>query len=213
MTPGEAKVGIMPADIFRDGNVGVDLAQRHPDLRGRATCITEAGLGVSTCVGIGGDPVIGTTFVDVLELFRDDADTSDRVLIGEIGGSDEEAAAEYIGETVTPSRWSRSSPAARRRPGKRMGHAGAIISGNTGTPQAKVEAFQRAVCPWPTRWTRWFRCSSRRPEVTGLRLPSAQAGTTTLNLAPRSLSSRREGVGVGHVHRWVILGVLCWNDG
>jgi succinyl-CoA synthetase alpha subunit len=98
-------------------------------------------------VGIGGDPLIGSTFVDILALFRDDPETEAIVLIGEIGGSDEEAAARYIAETAYPKPVvafisGRSAP-----PGKRMGHAGAIISGSSGTPQAKVEAFQRAGVP------------------------------------------------------------------
>jgi succinyl-CoA synthetase alpha subunit len=142
MTPGEAKVGIMPANIFREGHVGV--VSRSGTLTYEVVnLLTEAGLGVSTCVGIGGDPVIGTTFTDVLEMFRDDARTQAVILIGEIGGSDEEMAAELIGrgypKPVVAFISGRSAP-----PGKRMGHAGAIISGNTGTPQSKVEAFNKA---------------------------------------------------------------------
>ncbi len=146
MTPDEAKVGIMPADIYTRGHVG--LVSRSGTLTYEmAKLLTDAGLGCSTCVGIGGDPVIGTTFVDVLALFRDDPDTERIVLIGEIGGSDEEAAAAYIAETAYPKPVvafisGRSAP-----PGKRMGHAGAIISGTSGTPQAKVEAFQRVGVP------------------------------------------------------------------
>jgi succinyl-CoA synthetase alpha subunit len=142
MTPGQAKVGIMPADIFREGCVGV--VSRSGTLTYEVVnLLTEAGLGVSTCVGIGGDPIIGTTFTDVLEMFRDDPDTCALVLIGEIGGSDEEMAAELIErgypKPVVAFISGRSAP-----PGKRMGHAGAIISGNTGTPQSKVQAFQGA---------------------------------------------------------------------
>jgi succinyl-CoA synthetase alpha subunit len=145
MTPGEAKVGIMPADIFREGRVGV--VSRSGTLTYEVVnLLTEAGLGVSTCVGIGGDPIIGTTFTDVLELFRNDAKSDALVLIGEIGGSDEEMAAELIGrgypKPVVAFISGRSAP-----PGKRMGHAGAIISGNTGTPQSKVQAFQKAGVP------------------------------------------------------------------
>jgi succinyl-CoA synthetase alpha subunit len=145
MTPGEAKVGIMPADIFREGRVGV--VSRSGTLTYEVVnLLTEAGLGVSTCVGIGGDPIIGTTFTDVLELFRNDAKTDALVLIGEIGGSDEEMAAELIGrgypKPVVAFISGRSAP-----PGKRMGHAGAIISGNTGTPQSKVQAFEKAGVP------------------------------------------------------------------
>jgi len=142
MTPGSAKVGIMPANIFREGSVGV--VSRSGTLTYEVVnLLTEAGLGVSTCIGIGGDPVIGTTFTDVLELFGADDATRAVILIGEIGGSDEEMAAELIGagypKPVVAFISGRSAP-----PGKRMGHAGAIISGNTGTPQSKVAAFQQA---------------------------------------------------------------------
>jgi succinyl-CoA synthetase alpha subunit len=142
MTPGSAKVGIMPADIFREGDFGV--VSRSGTLTYEVVnLLTEAGLGVSTCVGIGGDPIIGTTFADVLELFRNDKATRAVILIGEIGGADEEMAAELIErgypKPVVAFISGRSAPA-----GKRMGHAGAIISGNTGTPQSKVEAFKRA---------------------------------------------------------------------
>jgi succinyl-CoA synthetase alpha subunit len=142
MTPGSAKVGIMPAEIFSEGNIGV--VSRSGTLTYEVVnLITESGHGVSTCVGIGGDPLIGTTFVDVLDLFRDDPDTKGVVLIGEIGGSDEEMAAELIGagypKPVVAFISGRSAP-----PGKRMGHAGAIISGNTGTPESKLAAFAKA---------------------------------------------------------------------
>ncbi len=142
MTPGSAKVGIMPANIFREGHVGV--VSRSGTLTYEVVnLLTLAGLGVSTCVGIGGDPVIGTTFTDVLDMFRDDEPTQAVILVGEIGGSDEEMAAELIGrgfsKPVVAFISGRSAP-----PGKRMGHAGAIISGNTGTPQSKVAAFQKA---------------------------------------------------------------------
>jgi succinyl-CoA synthetase alpha subunit len=145
MTPGLAKIGIMPANIFTKGNVGV--VSRSGTLTYEIVALlTEAGLGVSTCVGIGGDPVIGTVFVDVLELFQNDADTKSVFLIGEIGGSDEEMAADMVGTTFTKPIISfisgRSAP-----PGKRMGHAGAIISGTMGTPQSKVAAFQSKNVP------------------------------------------------------------------
>jgi succinyl-CoA synthetase alpha subunit len=142
MTPGEARVGIMPSSIFRRGNVGVisrsgTLTYEVVDL------ITKSGQGVSTCTGVGGDPVIGTTFVDVLEMLANDDQTEKVLLIGEIGGNDEETAAAYIKTRFKKPIFGfisgRSAP-----PGKRMGHAGAIISGNTGTPQAKVAAFEDA---------------------------------------------------------------------
>jgi succinyl-CoA synthetase alpha subunit len=142
MTPGESRVGIMPSSIFRTGNVGVisrsgTLTYEVVDL------ITRSGQGVSTCTGVGGDPVIGTTFVDVLEMLANDDQTEKVLLIGEIGGADEETAAAYIKahfkKPVFGFISGRSAP-----PGKRMGHAGAIISGGKGTPEAKVAAFEEA---------------------------------------------------------------------
>ncbi len=145
MTPDEAKVGIMPASIFRRGNIGV--VSRSGTLTYEVVdAVTKAGLGVSTCVGIGGDPIIGTSFVDVLEMFARDDQTEVVLLIGEIGGTDEETAAAYIkaefNKPVFAFISGRSAP-----PGKRMGHAGAIISGTMGTPQAKVAAFEEAGVP------------------------------------------------------------------
>ncbi len=146
ISPGESKVGIMPAEVYREGPVGV--VSRSGTLT-YETCdhITAAGMGVSTCIGVGGDPIIGTRFIDALKLFRDDEETKVIILIGEIGGSDEEMAAAYIKETNYPKPVvafisGRSAP-----PGKRMGHAGAIISGGKGTPQAKVKAFEEADVP------------------------------------------------------------------
>jgi len=145
MTPEEARVGIMPSSIFRCGHVGVvsrsgTLTYEVVDL------VTKAGLGVSTCVGVGGDPVIGTTFVDILQMFAEDDQTEQVLLIGEIGGTDEEVAAEYIRghfkKPVLAFISGRSAP-----PGKRMGHAGAIISGGMGGPQSKVAAFEAANVP------------------------------------------------------------------
>ena len=145
MTPGQAKVGIMPADIFTVGSVGV-ISRSGTLTYEVVNLLTQHGLGVSTCVGIGGDPIIGSTFVDILSLFRDDPGTAAVIVIGEIGGSDEEMAAELIGagypKPVVAFISGRSAP-----PGKRMGHAGAIISGNTGTPQSKLKAFQDASVP------------------------------------------------------------------
>jgi succinyl-CoA synthetase alpha subunit len=142
MTPDEAKVGIMPATSFRDGHIGV-ISRSGTLTYEVVDVIRQAGLGVSTCVGIGGDPVIGSTFVDILRDFKDDDDTQALLVIGEIGGSDEEVAAEYVKAEIKKPVYGfisgRSAP-----PGKRMGHAGAIISGTSGTPQAKVAAFQAA---------------------------------------------------------------------
>jgi succinyl-CoA synthetase alpha subunit len=136
-------VGIMPTHIFRPGTVGM-VARSGTLTYEIAWHITSAGLGQSTCVGIGGDPIVGTDFVAVLERFRGDDETSAVVLIGEIGGSAEEVAAEYIRNTNYPKKVvayiaGRSAP-----PDRRMGHAGAIIMGDTGSAQGKVAAFVRA---------------------------------------------------------------------
>lgn len=142
ITPDECKIGILPGDIFAKGPVG--LISRSGTLTYEIVDeLTRAGLGQSTCIGIGGDPTPGMTFLDALPLFEQDAETKAVVLVGEIGGSDEEIAAEYIGANMTKPVVGfisgRSAP-----PGKRMGHAGAIISGRTGTPQAKVDALEQA---------------------------------------------------------------------
>jgi succinyl-CoA synthetase alpha subunit len=143
-TPGVGKIGIMPYPIFKPGTVG--FISRSGTLTYEVVSIlTEAGFGQSTCIGIGGDPIIGTAFVECLRLFEKDRDTQAVVLCGEIGGSDEEDAAEYIKEMTKPVVGFISGRTAP--PGKRMGHAGAIISGNTGTAQGKVEALRAANVP------------------------------------------------------------------
>jgi succinyl-CoA synthetase alpha subunit len=142
ITPGVAKIGIIPQNITSSGSVG--LVSRSGTLTYEvASALTAAGMGQSTIVGIGGDPVLGLTFRDVIELFEKDAATTHLVVIGEIGGSDEEHAAELL------ARGSRLKTVAfisgRTAPeGKRMGHAGAIISGNRGTAKSKEEAFRKA---------------------------------------------------------------------
>jgi succinyl-CoA synthetase alpha subunit len=146
ITPGEAKLGILPGNIFEAGNVG--LVSRSGTLTYQVVDnLTERGLGQSTAIGIGGDPIIGTDFIDALELFENDPDTDAIVMCGEIGGEDEEEAAAYIDEHVsTPVAGfiaGRTAP-----PGKRMGHAGAIVSSSgTGTAESKINALEAAGVP------------------------------------------------------------------
>ncbi|WP_254535075.1 succinate--CoA ligase subunit alpha [Halomarina litorea] len=146
ITPGEAKLGILPGNIFSDGNVG--LVSRSGTLTYQVVDnLTQRGIGQTTAVGIGGDPIIGTDFVDALELFENDEETEVVVMCGEIGGEDEEEAAAYIAEYMdTPVAGfiaGRTAP-----PGKRMGHAGAIVSGSgTGTAESKIEALNDAGVP------------------------------------------------------------------
>jgi succinyl-CoA synthetase alpha subunit len=140
ITPGEAKVGIMPGHIHTPGPVGV--VSRSGTLTYEVVhALTEKGLGQSSAVGIGGDPIIGTDFADVLELFEEDPQTEQVVLIGEIGGNDEQRAAAFISQKmskpVTAFIAGQTAP-----PGKRMGHAGAIIEGGEGTAAEKVAAFE-----------------------------------------------------------------------
>ena len=143
-TPGQGKIGIIPYQIFKPGPVG--FISRSGTLTYEVVALlTEAGIGQSTCIGIGGDPIIGSTFTDYLKLFEADAGTKAVVMCGEIGGSDEEDAAEYIKTMTKPVVAFISGRTAP--PGKRMGHAGAIISGNTGTAQGKVAALKAANVP------------------------------------------------------------------
>ena len=141
-SPGKSKIGILPGSIFLEGDVGV--ASRSGTLTYEiVNSLKEKGIGQSTCVGLGGDPIIGTTFIDALDAFEKDNATKAVVLVGEIGGTAEEDAAEHIKEYITKPVFAfiagRTAP-----PGKRMGHAGAIIARGKGTAESKIKAFEKA---------------------------------------------------------------------
>ena len=142
LSPGKANAGIIPAQIFREGSVG--LVSRSGTLTYQIGHeLTQLGLGNSTIVGIGGDPIVGSSFIDMLALFEADPETKRVVLVGEIGGDEEEKAARYVAEHMSKPVFAYiagfSAP-----PGRTMGHAGAIISGSSGTAQAKKEALEAA---------------------------------------------------------------------
>ena len=142
ISPKVGKLGIMPTHIFSEGDVGI-ISRSGTLTYEIASQLTNAGIGQSSCVGVGGDPIIGTPSVEVIKMFNEDPDTKEIVLIGEIGGKAEETAAEYIKEHVNKPVVSYIA-GITAPPGKRMGHAGAIISGNTGTAKSKMEALTAA---------------------------------------------------------------------
>ena len=145
ISPGKSKVGILPGQIFKEGSVGV-ISRSGTLTYEIVSHITNAGIGESTCIGIGGDPIIGLKFIDCLELFNKDDQTKAVVIVGEIGGSDEEETAIYIKENfnkpVVGFIAGLTAP-----PGKRMGHAGAIVSGGSGTAAEKIKALEGANIP------------------------------------------------------------------
>ncbi len=182
ISPGSSKVGILPGRICRSGPVG--LVSRSGTLTYEVVHqLTQAGLGQTTCIGIGGDPVIGTNFIDTLALFEADPHTEAIVLIGEIGGSDEEEAAHYIRrhvhKPVVAFVAGQTAP-----PGKRMGHAGAIISGGSGTAAEKMEAFAAANVPVA-------RIPSEIPALIGEALARRRARTRTAGRRTAAAKQKR----------------------
>ncbi len=140
ISPGKSKVGILPSNIFKKGSIGV-ISRSGTLTYELVSHITKSGFGESTCIGIGGDPLLGLKFIDCLKLFEEDSETKAILLVGEIGGRDEEDAADFIRDNVSKPVVAfvagKTAP-----PGKRMGHAGAIISGGAGTAKEKIEKFE-----------------------------------------------------------------------
>jgi succinyl-CoA synthetase alpha subunit len=165
-SPGKAKVGIIPGSIHRPGRVG--LVSRSGTLTYEVVqAMTDAGIGQSTCVGIGGDPIAGSTFIDILQLFRDDPETEGIVLIGEIGGGAEEAAAAWRTEHLRDVPMVSFIAGRAAPPGRRMGHAGAIISASGGTAESKIAALEAAgirVADTPTQIPQLLREAGIRPD-------------------------------------------------
>ena len=165
-SPGRAKVGIIPPSIHRQGRVG--LVSRSGTLTYEVVqAMTDAGIGQSTCVGIGGDPIVGSSFIDILGHFRDDEETEAVVLIGEIGGDAEERAAAWAAEHLAHKPMVAFIAGRTAPEGKRMGHAGAIISGGTGTAAGKVTALEAAgirVAESPTQIPRLLQEAGVRPD-------------------------------------------------
>ncbi|MHB8927466.1 MAG: succinate--CoA ligase subunit alpha [Bacillota bacterium] len=143
ISPGLSKVGIMPGYIYSRGSVGI-VSRSGTLTHEISSNLTFRGIGQSTCVGIGGDPIVGTTFTDVLAAFRDDPETKVVVMVGEIGGAAEEGAAAYIKETAYPKPVIAFIAGQTAPPEKRMGHAGAIVQGSSGTATSKVKALTEA---------------------------------------------------------------------
>lgn len=164
-SPGQAKVGIIPGSIHREGRTG--LVSRSGTLTYEVVqALTDAGMGQSTCVGIGGDPIVGSTFIDILALFRDDPDTDALVLMGEIGGDAEEQAAVWKQEHLPDTPMVAFIAGRTAPPGRRMGHAGAIISGSSGSAQDKIDALEAAgirVAESPTEIPRLLQEAGVRP--------------------------------------------------
>lgn len=143
ISPGKCKVGIMPDQIFKEGNIGI--VSRSGTLTYEVVYnITQAGLGESTCIGIGGDQIVGTKFIDVLSLFKDDPQTEKIVIIGEIGGDEEERSADYIRANLRNKKVVAFIAGRNAPPEKRMGHAGAVILQGKGTAETKIKAFEEA---------------------------------------------------------------------